>query len=305
MLRTNPLISFAVVGLAALPIVALSAVGNTSAGDGLKERAARDKKAYEVRRPAVEEARAAARARRTDAFGAARTLVGVPPAQLRGEVAGDLGLDPFNLGAEDSALPRLSPFDPRGNEARKGNFERLYELELLHARWAMLAVPGAAAPEALQRLLGVDLGGEDAVWYRVGAAKLAGRSLDYFGIEGLRVAGGTGVLTIALAQLVLMGGPEYARYCGIEALEPVGVFLPGDTNYPGGAVFDPFGLADDPDAFVENQLREVLWGRVAMVAFVGICAQAWATRDGPVANLVGFLADPARHNVFAVAAGGR
>jgi large subunit ribosomal protein LP0 len=62
---------------------------------------------------------------------------------------------------------------------------------------------------------------------------------------------------------------------------------------------------DDPDAFVENQLREVLWGRVAMVAFVGICAQAWATRDGPVANLVGFLADPARHNVFAVAAGGR
>ena len=64
MLRTNPLISFAVVGLAALPIVALSAVGNTSAGDGLKERAARDKKAYEVRRPAVEEARAAARARR-------------------------------------------------------------------------------------------------------------------------------------------------------------------------------------------------------------------------------------------------
>ena len=46
MLRTNPLISFAVVGLAALPIVALSAVGTPSAGDGLKERAARAKKKF-------------------------------------------------------------------------------------------------------------------------------------------------------------------------------------------------------------------------------------------------------------------
>ena len=30
-----------------------------------------------------------------------------------------------------------------------------------------------------------------------------------------------------------MFGPEYARACGIEALEPLGVYLPGDKNYPG------------------------------------------------------------------------
>ena len=30
-----------------------------------------------------------------------------------------------------------------------------------------------------------------------------------------------------------MFGPEYARSCGIEALEPLGVYLPGDKNYPG------------------------------------------------------------------------
>lgn len=30
-----------------------------------------------------------------------------------------------------------------------------------------------------------------------------------------------------------MLGPEYARACGIAALEPLGVFLPGDKNYPG------------------------------------------------------------------------
>ena len=33
-----------------------------------------------------------------------------------------------------------------------------------------------------------------------------------------------------------MFGPEYARACGIEALEPLGVYLPGDKNYPGTPV---------------------------------------------------------------------
>lgn len=37
-------------------------------------------------------------------------------------------------------------------------------------------------------------------------------------------------------QALLMFGPEYARACGIAALEPLGVFLPGDKNYPGGWV---------------------------------------------------------------------
>lgn len=32
-----------------------------------------------------------------------------------------------------------------------------------------------------------------------------------------------------------MFGPEYARSCGIEALEPLGLYLPGDKNYPGAS----------------------------------------------------------------------
>lgn len=36
-----------------------------------------------------------------------------------------------------------------------------------------------------------------------------------------------------LGQVLLMAGPEYARACGIEALEPLGIYLPGDKNYPG------------------------------------------------------------------------
>lgn len=30
-----------------------------------------------------------------------------------------------------------------------------------------------------------------------------------------------------------MFGPEYARSCGPDALEPLGIYLPGDQNYPG------------------------------------------------------------------------
>lgn len=69
----------------------------------------------------------------------------------------------------------------------------------------------------------------------MGAAKLSGDTINYLGIEGLRVAGKQGIGAIAACQLVLMGGPEYARYVGIKGLEPVGIFLPGDANYPGGA----------------------------------------------------------------------
>lgn len=40
-------------------------------------------------------------------------------------------------------------------------------------------------------------------------------------------------LDVPLVQVLLMFGPEYARACGIEALEPLGLYLPGDKNYPG------------------------------------------------------------------------
>lgn len=42
------------------------------------------------------------------------------------------------------------------------------------------------------------------------------------------------------------------RYVGIRSLEPVGVHLPGDQNYPGGGPFDPLGLSGDANGFVEQ-----------------------------------------------------
>ena len=109
----------------------------------------------------------------------------------------------------------------------------------------MLAVVGVAVPEALSIAGALPEGAAlaEPVWWKVGAAKLNGESLNYGGLGGFVIAGKQGVAVIAACQAVLMGGPEYARYVGIRSLEPVGVYLPGDANYPGGAPFDPFGLS--------------------------------------------------------------
>lgn len=51
-----------------------------------------------------------------------------------------------------------------------------------------------------------------------------------------------------------MGGPEYARYVGINSLQPVGVFLPGNQIYPGGVPFDPLKYSMSADEFVDQQV---------------------------------------------------
>ncbi|CAI7919289.1 unnamed protein product [Closterium sp. NIES-53] len=172
-------------------------------------------------------------------------------------------------------------------------------LEILHARWAMLGALGVVVPEALQHYS--DTAFLEAVWWRVGAAKLAGDDLDYLGVAGLHLAGGQGVVVIAIAQFLLMLGPEYARYTGIAALEPLGVFLPGDINHPGGWLFDPLGLANDAERFEDLKVREIKNGRLAMMAWVGFAAQAAVTGQGVLDDWEAFLADPLRNNAIAFA----
>lgn len=87
------------------------------------------------------------------------------------------------------------------------------------------------------------------------------------------------------------------RQVGIKSLEPVGVFLPGDQNYPGGVPFDPLGYSSKPDEFVDQAVREIKNGRIAMVALLGYFVQAAVTRRGLVQNLQDFVADPVHNNV--------
>ena len=51
-----------------------------------------------------------------------------------------------------------------------------------------------------------------------------------------------------------------------------------------------------------QQVKEIKNGRLAMLAFLGYFAQAAATRQGPLQNLLDFARDPAHNNVFALLA---
>jgi hypothetical protein len=100
-----------------------------------------------------------------------------------------------------------------------------------------------------------------------------------------------------------MSGPELARSTGIAALEPLGIFLPGqDKNYPGGTAFDPLNLAGGRNSGdregeraspAERELRlrvaEAKHGRLAMVAWVVLAAEALAKGEGSKGPLHDFL----------------
>ena len=279
--------------LSAFPIVGLTVLSKTDFGAELEREVLRKRPALVAAAEARDEARFEARRTLSQFFGKGRPLfVNDPPKYLKGELPGDYGFDPLGFAAPPEEAERDAPMDVETpssyNPVLNANLDRFVELELLHARWAMLAVVGVVVPELLASTETLPIA--EPVWWRVGAAKAAGENLDYLGLGGFVIAGKQGIAIIALCQLVLMGGPEYARFVGIRSLEPVGVYLPGDKNYPGGAPFDPFGLAGDATFYEQQRVAEIKHGRLAMVAMAGVFAQALATRTGPVENLRDALA---------------
>lgn len=266
----------------AIPFTAVKAIANSPLGETLQRRMEEKKQIYKQNSSKL---KALADKARNESmwFGEDRPRWLGPisydyPDYLNGELPGDYGFDIAGLSRDPVAL------------------QRFYNFEILHARWAMLAALGALIPEIL------DLTGTfhfvEPVWWRVGYSKLKGDTLDYLGIPGLHIAGSQGVVIIAICQALLMVGPEYARYCGIEALEPLGIYLPGDINYPGGALFDPFNLSKDPYAFEDLKVKEIKNGRLAMVAWLGFYIQAALTGKGPLQNLLEHIADPFHNNVI-------
>ena len=278
----------------ALPVVLLTYISKSDLGDGLREQARKakeeDEGGAEGGREGRERTRALAKAKFPMYFGEERgrwmprksvsffsggdsdddaSSSFMFPSYLDGTLAGDAQFDPLRLSDTE--------------EKRRRNVE----LELLHGRWAMLAVVGVCVPEILSRSGALEL--SEPIWWKIGEKVLEGIDVNYLGIEGFHIAGASGIIGIAFCQAVLMGGPEYARYVGIESLEPVGVYLPGDTNYPGGGPFDPFNLSADAERDVELRVSEVKHGRLAMIAMLGVFAQAFVTREGPVSNVLEFF----------------
>jgi light-harvesting complex II chlorophyll a/b binding protein 5 len=193
------------------------------------------------------------------------------PTYLTGELAGDYGYDPLGLGQDTAQV------------------EAYRKAELIHARWAMLATIGVILPEAANSFGdGTQITG--AVWWETGAAMLDGGLLKWYGFTVPLP-----LIVVAVAEIGLMGAVEKYRSSNDG---PAGFDL--DPLYPGGKYFDPLGLADDPDAFAELQVKEIKNGRLAMMAMLGFSIQALVTKDGAFANWAGHVADPFGYNLLTV-----
>ncbi|XP_020575874.1 chlorophyll a-b binding protein CP24 10A, chloroplastic [Phalaenopsis equestris] len=173
----------------------------------------------------------------------------VDPEWLDGSLPGDYGFDPLGLGKNPAFLKWYR------------------EAELIHGRWAMVAVVGILVGQAWSGI----------PWYEAGAAPGAISPFSFGSLLG--------------TQLLLMGWVESKRW--VDYFNPdsqsVDWATPwsrsaenfanatGEQGYPGGKFFDPLGFAGtlkngvyvpDAEKLERLKLAEIKHARIAMLAML-------------------------------------
>ena len=137
--------------------------------------------------------------------------------------------------------------------------------QLIHARFAMIAIAGVAAPELLGRW-GVIPAETALPWYSSGVIEPLSAGFDYWADP----------YTLFFGQVVLMGFAEFRRWedynnPGCQAQQwfigMEGSFANenGDPKYPGGALFNMFSLGQTEEKLKTLKTKEIKNGRLAMV----------------------------------------
>jgi len=167
------------------------------------------------------------------------------PSYLDGTLAGDYGFDPLGLGAD-------------------GAIEKYRVNEVLHARWAMLAIPGIVIPEAL--------GVPGGVWTETGKVFLDGETGRPEFLELVPLYAAINVVLMAGVEKFRSDGVGPAGFVPFKGKFDESAFDGVDPINPGGPL-DFFDVAANPQDLAILKVKEIKNGRLAMVAMLGVFVQ--------------------------------